>query len=66
MADFYKFLYEHKQEVLFVSSPERLEFVKSYMKIVHGVNYDFVKLNGNYKVEQVRETGCQMFYYAFK
>lgn len=66
MADFYKFLYEHKQEVLFVSSPERLEFVKSYMKIVHGVNYDFVKLNGNYKVEQVRETGCQMFYYVFK
>lgn len=65
MADFYEFLFAHKEQVLFVSRQDRIDLLKSYLKIVHGANYEFIKVVGNFKVEQVVEGSGGMSYYTF-
>jgi hypothetical protein len=50
---FFKFCASNPDKVVLVMSQHRIDLIKSYLKLVKGVELHFVPLEGDYKIEQL-------------
>ncbi len=65
--EFYDFLYQNKENVVFVSNKKRMTFVFDYLRIVHALNYaSFKLLPGDYNLGELSSSmHLNLSYYSF-
>ncbi|MES2622247.1 MAG: hypothetical protein V4615_15460, partial [Bacteroidota bacterium] len=64
--EFYRYLKEQKENVLFVSTDSRIQMISGYLQLVHGINYHFTKLPGNFKASKIFCNGEYLNYYIIE
>ncbi len=63
MVEFYQYLFQHRKEVLLISTDSRVAFTKSYLQIVHGKNLVVQKVAGTFAIQNIQSTNEPLYYY---
>lgn len=63
MVEFYEYLFQHRKEVLLISTENRVAFTKSYLQIVHGKTLVFQKVAGTFAIENILSNNEHLYYY---
>jgi hypothetical protein len=60
----YDFLFENRDAMVYVTSPERATFMSRYLQVVHHKAYRFEPLEGTYALHQWHQYGQPLQYYS--
>jgi hypothetical protein len=66
MKDFYRYLYQNRNDVVVISADSRVELISGYLRLVHNSDYRFVKMEGDYTVSNVLSSGGKLNYYVIQ
>lgn len=66
VPEFYQYLYENREQVLFISTDSRINFIQNYLRIVHHLGFRFAKITGEMKVNRIESAKSPLYYYALE